>query len=99
MRSRAGAVGVLVQISFRNLFASKAKTFIVGGIIADLLTAGSAAATAPDRAGVTGVPQRPPAASRTLAFGTPGGSCPGSPADSIRPQYAEKPNVRRICGQ
>ncbi len=33
MRSRAGAVGVLVQIAFRNLFASKAKTLIVGGII------------------------------------------------------------------
>lgn len=33
MRSRAGAAGVLVQIAFRNLFASRAKTFIVGGII------------------------------------------------------------------
>jgi ABC-type lipoprotein release transport system permease subunit len=33
MRSRAGAVGVLVQIAFRNLFASTAKTLIVGGII------------------------------------------------------------------
>ena len=33
MRSRVGAGGVLVQIAFRNLFASKAKTLIVGGII------------------------------------------------------------------
>ncbi len=33
MRSRVGAGGVLLQIAFRNLFASKAKTFIVGGII------------------------------------------------------------------
>jgi len=33
MRSRAGAAGVLLQIAFRNLFASRAKTFIVGGII------------------------------------------------------------------
>src|SRR5512146_2045288 len=33
MRSRVGAGGVLVQIAFRNLFASRAKTFIVGGII------------------------------------------------------------------
>ena len=33
MRSRIGAGGVLLQIAFRNLFASKAKTLIVGGII------------------------------------------------------------------
>ncbi len=33
MRSRVGAGGVLLQIAFRNLFASKAKTLIVGGII------------------------------------------------------------------
>ena len=33
MRSRVGAGGLLILIAFRNLFASKAKTFIVGGII------------------------------------------------------------------
>jgi len=33
MRSRLGAGGVLLQIAFRNLFASKARTLIVGGII------------------------------------------------------------------
>jgi ABC-type lipoprotein release transport system permease subunit len=33
MRSRIGATGVLLQIAFRNLFASRAKSLIVGGII------------------------------------------------------------------
>ncbi len=33
MRSKIGATGVLLQIAFRNLFASKAKSLIVGGII------------------------------------------------------------------
>jgi ABC-type lipoprotein release transport system permease subunit len=33
MRSRIGATGVLLQVAFRNLFASKAKSLIVGGII------------------------------------------------------------------
>jgi ABC-type lipoprotein release transport system permease subunit len=33
MRSRIGAAGVLLQIAFRNLLASKAKSLIVGGII------------------------------------------------------------------
>jgi ABC-type lipoprotein release transport system permease subunit len=33
MRSRVGAAGVLAQIAFRNLFASRAKTLILGGII------------------------------------------------------------------
>jgi ABC-type lipoprotein release transport system permease subunit len=33
MRSKVGATGVLLQIAFRNLFASKAKSLIVGGII------------------------------------------------------------------
>ncbi|HEX7623058.1 MAG TPA: FtsX-like permease family protein, partial [Anaeromyxobacteraceae bacterium] len=52
MRSRAGAVGVLVQIAFRNLFASKAKTFIVGGIIlvgAVLVVVGSSLLDTVDR--------------------------------------------------
>ena len=33
MPSKIGATGVLLQIAFRNLFASKAKSLIVGGII------------------------------------------------------------------
>ncbi len=33
MRSRIGASGLLLQIAFRNLLASKAKSLIVGGII------------------------------------------------------------------
>ncbi len=33
MRSKVGATGVLLQIAFRNLLASKAKSLIVGGII------------------------------------------------------------------
>src|SRR5512142_1873995 len=33
MRSKIGATGVLLQIAFRNLFASRAKSLIVGGII------------------------------------------------------------------
>lgn len=33
MRTRAGAAGLLLQIAFRNLFASRVKTAIVGGII------------------------------------------------------------------
>lgn len=33
MRSKIGATGVLLQIAFRNLFATKAKSLIVGGII------------------------------------------------------------------
>jgi ABC-type lipoprotein release transport system permease subunit len=33
MTSRLGATGVLLQIAFRNLFASKVKTAIIGGII------------------------------------------------------------------
>jgi ABC-type lipoprotein release transport system permease subunit len=33
MPSKIGASGVLLQIAFRNLFASKAKSLIVGGII------------------------------------------------------------------
>jgi ABC-type lipoprotein release transport system permease subunit len=33
MRSKIGASGLLLQIAFRNLFASKAKSLIVGGII------------------------------------------------------------------
>jgi len=52
MRSRAGAVGVLVQIAFRNLFASKAKTLIVGGIIlvgAVLVVVGSSLLDTVDR--------------------------------------------------
>ncbi len=34
MRTKVGAAGVLLQIAFRNLFASRVKTAIVGGIIA-----------------------------------------------------------------
>ncbi len=34
MRSKLGASGVLLQIAFRNLFASHARTVVVGGIIA-----------------------------------------------------------------
>lgn len=52
MRSRAGAVGVLVQIAFRNLFASRARTFIVGGIIlfgALLVVVGSSLLDSVDR--------------------------------------------------
>jgi len=51
-RSRAGTAGVLLQISFRNLFASKAKTFIVGGIIlfgAALVVVGSSLLDTVDR--------------------------------------------------
>ncbi len=33
MRSRLRALGVLLQIAFRNLFASRARSFIVGGIV------------------------------------------------------------------
>jgi ABC-type lipoprotein release transport system permease subunit len=33
MRSRIGATGVLLQIAFRDLFAAKAKSLIVGGIV------------------------------------------------------------------
>src|SRR5512133_3171821 len=33
MRSKIGASGVLLQIAFRNLFASRVKTAIIGGII------------------------------------------------------------------
>ncbi len=52
MRSRVGAGGVLLQIAFRNLFASKAKTFIVGGIIlfgALLVVVGSSLVDTVDR--------------------------------------------------
>jgi ABC-type lipoprotein release transport system permease subunit len=45
MRSRIGAVGVLLQIAFRDLFASKAKSLIVGGIVllgAAIVVVGSA---------------------------------------------------------
>jgi len=51
-RSRIGTAGVLVQIAFRNLFASKAKTFIVGGIIlfgAALVVVGSSLLDTVDR--------------------------------------------------
>ena len=33
MTSRLGAASVLLQIAFRNLFASRVKTAIIGGII------------------------------------------------------------------
>ena len=52
MRSRVGAGGVLLQIAFRNLFASRAKTFIVGGIIlfgALLVVVGSSLVDTVDR--------------------------------------------------
>ena len=51
-RSRIGTAGVLLQIAFRNLFASKAKTFIVGGIIlfgAALVVIGSSLLDTVDR--------------------------------------------------
>jgi ABC-type lipoprotein release transport system permease subunit len=52
MRSRVGAGGVLLQIAFRNLFASRAKTLIVGGIIlfgALLVVVGSSLVDTVDR--------------------------------------------------
>jgi ABC-type lipoprotein release transport system permease subunit len=52
MRSRAGAAGVLLQIAFRNLFASKTKTLILGGIIlfgAMLVVVGSSLLDTVDR--------------------------------------------------
>jgi ABC-type lipoprotein release transport system permease subunit len=52
MRSRAGAAGVLAQIAFRNLFASRAKTLIVGGIMlfgALLVVVGSSLVDSVDR--------------------------------------------------
>src|SRR3990172_7839040 len=52
MRSRVGAAGVLLQIAFRNLLASKAKTLIVGGIIlfgALLVVVGSSLLDSVDR--------------------------------------------------
>ncbi len=51
-RSRIGTAGILLQIAFRNLFASKAKTFIVGGIIlfgAALVVIGSSLLDTVDR--------------------------------------------------
>jgi ABC-type lipoprotein release transport system permease subunit len=52
MRSRAGAAGLLFQIAFRNLFASRAKTLIVGGIVlfgAILVVVGSSLVDTVDR--------------------------------------------------
>ncbi len=52
MKSRVGAAGVLLQIAFRNLLASKAKTLIVGGIIlfgALLVVVGSSLLDSVDR--------------------------------------------------
>jgi ABC-type lipoprotein release transport system permease subunit len=52
MRSRLGSAGVLAQTAFRNLFASRARTFIVGGIIlcgALLVVVGSSLVDSVDR--------------------------------------------------
>ena len=52
MRSRVGAAGVLAQIALRNLFASRAKTLIVGGIMlfgAVLVVVGSSLVDSVDR--------------------------------------------------
>ena len=52
MRSRAGAAGVLLQIALRNLFASRARSLIVGGIVlvgALLVVVGSSLLDSVDR--------------------------------------------------
>ncbi len=52
MRSRVGLAGVLLQVAFRNLFASRARTLIVGGIVlfgAVLVVVGSSLLDSVDR--------------------------------------------------